>query len=109
MKKLQLLTAATLFLIGTQAQAEETLDSYKEIRTVWQTCAGCHGQKGEGMASFPALAGRDADYIINALLQYKRQEPRGPMSALMYGQAQTLTDGQIGTIGVYIQQGFPNE
>lgn len=95
--------AIALVLLASTATAVAD-DRFESIRNVWPTCAGCHGQQGQGMASFPALAGKDADYIISALLQYKNKEQRGPMSALMYGQAQMLTEAQIGTIGVFIQE-----
>ena len=106
--KIQILTAATLFAIGLTAQAEEGFDSYKEIRPVWQTCAACHGQQGQGGIG-PALAGQSTDDIISKLLKYKAGETVGPQSPLMWGTSKGLTDGQIGTIGVYISQGFPNE
>lgn len=106
--KIQILTAATLFAIGLTAQAEEGFDSYKEIRPVWKTCAACHGPQGQGGIG-PKLAGQSADDIISKLLQYKAGETVGPQSMLMWGTAQKLTDGQIGTIGVYISQGFPDE
>ena len=106
--KLQILTAITLFTIGLNAQAEDKLDSYKEIRPIWTTCAACHGAQGQGGIG-PKLAGQSADDIISKLLKYKAGEPVGPQSAMMYPTAQKLTEGQIGMIGVYISQGYPNE
>ena len=53
------------------------------------------------------LAGRPADDIINKLMAYKRGETVGAQSALMWPQAKGLTDGQIGVIGVFVQEGFP--
>lgn len=104
--KFKTLLVACSLLTASQVQAE---DRFESIRDVLPTCAGCHGQQGEGLATFPALAGKDADYVITALLQYKNKEQRGPMSPLMYGQAQMLTEGQIGLVGVYVQEGFPKE
>jgi|SaaInlV_125m_DNA_1040241.scaffolds.fasta_scaffold00864_23 cytochrome c553 len=106
--KYKILTVATLFAIGLTAQAEERLDSYKEIRPVWKTCAACHGPQGQGGIG-PKLAGQSTDDIISKLLKYKAGETVGPQSMLMWGTAKGLTDGQIGTISVYITQGFPNE
>jgi cytochrome c553 len=102
MKKL--LLAVTL--IASPAVAE---DRFEDIRRIWPTCAGCHGMQGEGVAGMPALAGRDADYIITALLQYRNKEQRGPLSSLMWQQASLINEGQIGTIGVFVQEGFPEE
>lgn len=104
--KFKALLVTCSLLIGSQVQAE---DRFESIRTVWPTCASCHGANGEGVGTFPALIGKDADYIISSLLQYKNNEKRGSMSSVMYPQAAMLTDGQIGMIGVYIQEGLPKE
>lgn len=99
-----LMIAATVALLSTTVQAD---DRFEDIRRVWPTCAACHGAQGQGVGGMPALAGRDADYIISALLQYKNKEQRGPLSSLMWQQASMITEGQIGTIGVFVQEGFP--
>ena len=101
-----LMIAATVALLSTTVQAD---DRFEDIRRVWPTCAACHGAQGQGVGGMPALAGRDADYIITALLQYKNNEQRGPLSSLMWQQASMITEGQIGTIGVFVQEGFPSE
>ena len=101
-----LMIAATVALLSTTVQAD---DRFEDIRRVWPTCSACHGAQGQGVGGMPALAGRDADYIITALLQYKNNEQRGPLSSLMWQQASMLTEAQIGTIGVFVQEGFPSE
>ena len=100
MKKVLLLTA----LIATPSVAE---DRFEDIRRIWPTCAACHGTQGQGVSGMPALAGRDADYIISALTQYKNKEQRGALSSLMWQQASLISDGQIGSIGVFVQEEFP--
>jgi cytochrome c553 len=89
-------------------QALAAGDKFSDIRSLWTGCAACHGAQGQGGIG-PMLAGQDADMIISKLSAYKNKETIGPQSAMMWGQAAMLTDGQIGTIGVYIQQGMPNE
>ena len=101
-----LMIATTVALLSTTVQAD---DRFEDVRRVWSTCAACHGAQGQGVGGMPALAGRDADYIISALLQYQNKEQRGPMSSLMWQQAGMLTEGQIGTIGVFVQEGFPEK
>jgi cytochrome c553 len=81
-------------------------DRFEEIRGKWVQCAACHGPEGQGGIG-PMLAGRSADNIIDKLLAYKRGEYVGAQSTLMWPQAQGLTDGQIGLIGVFVQEGFP--
>jgi cytochrome c553 len=105
MKYLMLVAA---LLVTNTANAEDNLDSFKDIRQVWNTCAACHGPQGQGGLG-PKLQGQSADDIITKLLAYKAGEIVGPQSAMMWPTAKNLTDGQIGTIGVYIQQGMPNE
>lgn len=95
------LTLTLLLLATTNAVADDRFDS---IQGIWPTCASCHGIQGQGVGGMPALAGKDADYIITALMQYKNKEQRGPLSSLMWQQASMLSDGDIGTIGVYVQE-----
>jgi len=95
--------AIALVLLASTANATAD-DRFESIQRVWPTCAACHGAQGQGVGSMPALAGKDADYIINALLQYKNKEQRGPLSSLMWQQASMLTESQIGVIGVYVQE-----
>ena len=49
-------------------------DPYFAIRGLWSGCAACHGQNGEGMGMFPKLSGQSAEYISEALYQYKNRE-----------------------------------
>ena len=78
-------------------------DEFSSIRSLWAGCAACHGQNGEGMAVFPALAGQSSDYIVERLYQYKNKEQVGGMSSTMWAQAGMLTDEQISTLGKFIE------
>lgn len=102
MKKL---IAIAFALTSFEAAGE---DRFGDIRKPWFSCAACHHAKGLGGIG-PALAGQSADDIISKLLTYKRGEMVGPQSMMMWPQAKQLTDGQIGTIGVFVQQGFPDK
>ena len=79
-------------------------DPFSSIRSLWSGCAACHGQNGEGMAVFPALAGRDSDYIVGRLTAYKNRETVGAMSSTMWGQAGMLSEQDIKTLGEFIQE-----
>ena len=85
-------------------QAEAALDPFSSIKGLWAGCAACHGQKGEGMGVFPALAGRDAEYISKRLYQYQNRENVGSMSSTMWAQAGLLSDSDIDTIGQFIEE-----
>lgn len=83
---------------------EAALDPYSSIRGLWAGCAACHGQQGQGMGMFPALAGRDSEYIIDRLTTYKNRGEVGKMSATMWSQASLLSDQDIETLGKFIEE-----
>ena len=99
-----LIVAMTLVL-SANAIAE---DRFASIRQTMNTCAACHGPQGQGGIG-PKLQGQSADEIISKLLAYKNKEVVGPQSAMMWPTAGMLSEGDIGMIGVYIAQGYPNE
>ncbi|MBA5690582.1 c-type cytochrome [Rugamonas apoptosis] len=65
-------------------------------------CASCHGAKGEGMATFPRLAGQHADYIVKQLAVFQRTEGR-PEGAIMKTVAHALSDDDIVNLAAYVQ------
>lgn len=101
----KILIAVWSFLAGAEVAAD---DRFQDIRKPWVQCAACHGPAGQGGIG-PTLAGQSADDIINKLMAYKRGETLGAQSIMMWPQAKSLTDGQIGTIGVFVQEGFPEK
>jgi cytochrome c553 len=54
------------------------------------------------MASFPQLAGKDADYISGRLKQYRSGETVGPNSGLMIPMARDLSDDEIANLAAYL-------
>jgi cytochrome c553 len=57
------------------------------------TCVACHGKNGHGtMDEYPNLAGQHADYIAQALNDYRRGKRRNP---IMQPFAQQLTQDEI--------------
>ena len=91
------ITAAT----GAQAQdvsAGETL--YQDV------CRNCHGPKAQGLASFPKLADKTADYLSMRLEQYRAGERVGANSALMMPHAKDLSDEDIANLAAYITTAF---
>ena len=69
-------------------------------------CVNCHGRAGKGMASFPALLGRDAEYIAQRLNQYRAREKVGPNSAIMMSLSGDLSDADIANLAAYIAATF---
>lgn len=97
-------------MFGTPAEQEirkrelAAGDPFSSIKSLWSGCAACHGQNGEGMAVFPALAGRSADYISGRLITYRNRGEVGSMSSTMWGQAGQLSDEEIETLGKFIEE-----
>ena len=58
------------------------------------------------MASFPSLAGQEADYIVLRLKQYRAGEKVGPNTPLMMPQAVELSDEEIVSLSAYISTNF---
>ena len=95
---------------GTPAEMERRKkaaameDPFSSIKGLWSGCAACHGNEGQGMAVFPALKGKSADYIYQRLQQYKNRETVGSMSSTMWAQAGMLSDDDMKTIGKFIEE-----
>ena len=79
-------------------------DPFSSIKPLWAGCAACHGQEGQGIATFPRLAGQSSDYIVGRLISYKNRETIGAMSQTMWGQAAMLSDSDIELLGEFIQE-----
>ncbi len=93
--------------IEARKQALANADKFSSIRSLWAGCAACHGPDGQGMGVFPALAGKDKDYIVDRLYAYKNRDQVGSMSSTMWAQAGMLSDEQIDTIGEFVKAGLP--
>lgn len=64
-----------------------------------QACVGCHGADGLGVsAAYPALAGRQVDYLEGALLEYKSGERQ---STVMTAQAALIAEDDIPLLAGY--------
>ena len=101
-------------LNGTPAEIEQRKkalaegDPFSSIRSLWAGCAACHGADGGGGIG-PMLAGQSSDYIVGRLNAYKNKEKVGMNSTMMWGQAAQLSDRQIEQIGLFVEEGFPDE
>jgi len=62
------------------------------------TCAGCHGTDGRSQSAIPSIAGKDADYISKAMLEF-RDEKRP--STVMSRHAKGYSDEEIKLIAEY--------
>ncbi len=99
-----LLVTAAMILFNT-AYAKAGDPAAGETRYL-QNCVNCHGKTGKGMASFPAIVNRDADYIAQRLTKYRAREKVGHNSAIMMSWASELSDDDIANLAAYISQTF---
>jgi cytochrome c553 len=71
------------------------------------SCAVCHGVGGNKPVSpeTPRLAGQEFDYLVQALMQYRKGSRQNPIMGAM---AKSLTDAQIRELAKYLsnQQGL---
>lgn len=65
-------------------------------------CAGCHGDRGQGLANFPRLAGQHADYVAKQLGIFQRGDDR-PDGAVMNTVAHGLTPDDIANAASFVQ------
>ena len=72
-------------------------------RHKFYTCVGCHGIPNYNNVyptyRVPKLGGQNADYIANALKEYKSGERSHPT---MHAQATTLSDQDIADIAAFL-------
>lgn len=62
-------------------------------------CAACHGADGKStQPTYPNLAGQYANYLANALQEYRAGSRKNP---IMAGQAASLTDVDIRQLAEY--------
>jgi len=93
----KLVTAILVGLLGTIGAAEAAGDA-NAGKTKAAMCAGCHGEKGEGVAPNPALAGKSEAEQIKALKDYKSGARANPV---MSGMAATLSDQDMEDLSAY--------
>lgn len=104
MKKPMLLAIGLAFALGAaEARAGDPEAGEARYRV---NCVNCHGKAGKGMASFPALTGRDAAYIADRLEKYRAKEKVGPNSAIMMSLSSDLSDEDIANIAAYVATAF---
>ena len=81
MKRALLSSVGAILVLGsTEIRAQEDVSGEALYQSV---CKNCHGPTAKGMASFPKLAGRTADYLEERLGQYRAGDRVGPNTALM--------------------------
>lgn len=92
-----------LILLASLALSGPTLAGDIDIGKAGATvCAGCHGLDGKSTApGFPNLAGQDATYLKNQLINFRNKSRTGGQAAVMYGMVAGLSDEDIDNLSSY--------
>ena len=64
-------------------------------------CTSCHGDKAEGEAGFPRLAGLDADYVYRQLQAFRT--PLRKHGVIMKNETRALSEPQMRAVAAYLQ------
>jgi cytochrome c553 len=96
MSKLKIMVAGALLVFSSVVVAGGDPDAGKSIST---TCAACHGADGNSVIpANPRLAGQHADYLVQALKDYKSGARSNP---IMMGMVAPLSEQDIRDLAAY--------
>lgn len=75
-----------------------------DLKNEISACIACHGPHGEGNqpASFPALKGQHADYLVKTLTDFKTDVRSNNPDNMMHMIAKKMTEKEIKAISSYI-------
>ena len=95
---IQKLTVVVIFgLLGVVGAVHAASDATAG-KTKAAMCAGCHGEKGEGIAPNPKLAGKPEADLLKELKDFKSGAKSSPV---MNGIAATLSDQDMENLAAY--------
>lgn len=86
--------------VGSVARGKELVTSGDGNMTI--ACALCHGDKLQGLADVPRIAGIDPTYVVRQLNDFKTGDRAGAMSALMSPAVMNLEESDMLAIAAYL-------
>jgi cytochrome c553 len=92
-RKLTAIVIVASFGVAGVAQAAGNAAAGKDKSAV---CAGCHGDRGQGIAPNPALAGKPEADLVKALKGFKSR-----VNSVMHGLTASLSDQDIENLAAY--------
>ena len=93
-RKLTAIIIVASFGVAGVAQAAGNAAAGKDKSAV---CAGCHGDRGQGITPNPALAGKPEADLVKALKDFKS----GRVNSVMHGLTASLSDEDIENLATY--------
>lgn len=69
---------------------------------VTTACASCHGEKLQGMADVPGIAGRSPVYIARQIYSFKNGVRKGPMAEMMKSVVAKMSDEDVIAVSSYV-------
>lgn len=100
MRFASLMTTTLIVFLGVSQAIAQDIDKGKTLYK--KNCRQCHGPTAKGMASYPKLVGKSAEYLVDRLERYRAGEKFGPNTPLMAPQAKKLSDGDIINISSFV-------
>ena len=97
---------------ATKADDADTATMVEEVdleaaeKIFKKSCRACHGNKGQGAASYPKISDKEPEHITEMLERYRSGEKIGPNSILMIQHAKKLSDADIANLSVYVTTAF---
>jgi cytochrome c553 len=91
------LFAIAIFVLFGFAGIAQAAGNVAAGKTKAFECGGCHGDMGQGMGSYPALAGKPAAALVKALQDFKS----ATRPSLMHGLAASLSAQDIENLAAY--------
>lgn len=88
------------------AEMTEDIDLEAAASIFSRSCRACHGNKAQGVASYPKLSDKTPEYIAEKLETYRAGERIGPNSVLMIQNAKDLSDQEIVSLAAYVTSAF---
>lgn len=91
---LRVAVAAFVAVFTTGGLAQAQAPSPDRQARVWAAaCAACHGTDGHSQGELPALAGRKADDLLRALLEFKHNQR--PAATVMHQHTKGYSDDEL--------------
>ena len=106
MNKIALLSFIMAVCVGHGAAHAQEADIEAGEEIYQSVCRTCHGREAQGLASYPSLADKDRDYLLERLKHYREGEKIGPNSLLMIPHARELENADIANIAAYVTTEF---